>query len=517
MRQIVESIFKSIIDGRSRISLLAGMILLFFSTPLLFSKPEIYKLQPASFSLGEPFILTVQGKDLVDAKLFLNSKAKVKVLDNSQSKKATYQIELPKTLGVGIAPLFVLNSKGLSDPILVAIDDLPIRQEREKPSRIPLSLFGEIDREEGTQVHFQIEKPQSLTFEVISRRLGELLDPHVSIYGPQGQLLKAIDDSAGLGGDSRFKVYFDRKGQYSAVIRDSAFSVPKKNRFHFRIGQFPDQGTSRPLSTHGNFFGVGNYRWGSERYQYLQEPGALGSAFHATLKAQGMVVFEGCFERAGQVFEFPIPFKGLSQGERLQAFGFSRSLGSSAELLFELLDGNKKVIDRSDPKGGDEGELTYTSKGEKSFILRVTELTGRASSNHRFLIWAQRGVEDFELSFKERTISGKAGEWVEVEIECNRNKYKGAIDLSALIGVRKLEVKDHIIPKNKKNVRLKINIDPSMQQNQVYQISIHGRATSGVNTRGYKIAQTNRIYGDLLKLLPALPLELRDGIYLGIR
>lgn len=509
-----------------RLSLPGGLLLiaLVLAGASASARPRIDHLTPGFLRTGRAVTIEVRGDKLRGATLFVREDVEVETLENDRDDRARFRVTTPESSGVGITPIWLLTAEGLSDPHLVFVDDLPPVEGGPSGSTATFAQTGRVKTMAGVKIPLRVESPGALTIEVVARRLGSLLDPYLELRDEQGHLVLSRDDADGRAGDPAIRHEFREAGRYTLWIRDSTFQEFTKRPgepFHLRVGDFPLEMEGRPLRATPELLEAGRVSWPVGRFGWLQAPGATGTGIFPVDRGDPVALagpgvrIEGRFTMSPG-FTCDVPFEEIGKNERLVVEGLTRSLGSAAELRLRILDPDSKQLAASDPKQADEGRLVVTGGKGRPARLEVLELTGRRGDDRAFLLEVQRGLPDFTASISRVAYHGTPGQDVKIEVNLERGKYEGPVALQAFAGEQELEVSDVTFEKKAKKGTVKVRLPADWKAGTVHPLTLLARATEGPDTRGRVRVSTHPAHGELLKLLPALPLPLRNVIFVGV-
>ena len=122
------------------------------------------------------------------------------------------------------------SDRGRSQPFPVVVTSLPIAKESgdapgesadAQPVTLPAAISGRIgERNDVDTYRFAAKKGQVYAFEVVARRAGSTLDPVLRVLDPGGKILAEVDDTAGLGKDSRLEWTAPTDGNHRLQIAD---------------------------------------------------------------------------------------------------------------------------------------------------------------------------------------------------------------------------------------------------------------------------------------------------------
>ena len=137
----------------------------------------------------------------------------------------------------GVVPMTVMNGDLASNPVPMAVGDLPEMLESEPNNTpaeankvaLPIVVNGQIRKPGDEDVYaFEGKQGQEIVAEVHARRLDSALDSLLKLLGPDGELLAANDDfedrGAGLTthqADSLIRYTLPQEGTYHLVLSDT--------------------------------------------------------------------------------------------------------------------------------------------------------------------------------------------------------------------------------------------------------------------------------------------------------
>jgi hypothetical protein len=239
-----------------RLALLRSLVALLVLEAAAVASPVIQSARPRGARRGTTFTLTLSGTPLVPgSELVTTLPGAITRLAPPQDQKMPetelpFLVELRADAPVGLYPVRLKGADGISNVILVAVDDFPevevqkaeSRKERlaAGPVRVetPVVVNAALSDTERDVFRFRARAGQSLVFEVEARRLGSPLDPVLRVETSEGRELGSSDDALGLGGDSRVEVRFRADGEYRAVVHDSRFSAPEGSFYRLKVGSY---------------------------------------------------------------------------------------------------------------------------------------------------------------------------------------------------------------------------------------------------------------------------------------
>lgn len=184
--------------------------------------------------------------------LFTGFGAKVTIpMDASNGKdnaKLKVKIEIPATTPVGIYPVRLATTRGLSNLRLFCIDDLKqiseVDTNRNKSTPQPLPhpcvVTGKVEAESSDWYKITVKAGERLSFDVLGRRLGSDIDPQLTLYqAATGRELAHSNDAPGCQTDPRLNWTFKEAGDYLIEVKDVLNRGTADFWYRLRVGDFP--------------------------------------------------------------------------------------------------------------------------------------------------------------------------------------------------------------------------------------------------------------------------------------
>lgn len=250
-----------------RHSLAAMVCLLFAGAVLAQPKPPVlppnYPTLTTLASLGgkpgATVDVTLPGTNLTDAtQVWTSFNGKVTIPEGQKdATKLNAKIEIPATTPVGFHTLRVATKAGVSAARPFIVDDLPEVAEKDNNKKAapqvivaPCVVVGTATAEVGDFYKVPVKAGETLTFEVLARRIGSPCDPVILLYDANGkeQFGLYADDSPGLQGDARLTHTFTTAGEVIVEVRDTTYRGGADFAYRFRVGNFPGATTAFPLA-----------------------------------------------------------------------------------------------------------------------------------------------------------------------------------------------------------------------------------------------------------------------------
>lgn len=233
----------------------------------LSAQPVITELQPRGVQKGKPFTLTLAGRNLAEgARIRSTMPAAFTLLTpdqpalqdrpmSAEGRYATFLVEPASDLAVGVYPIRVVTSEGISNVQLFTVGAFPeFSEDESRPGALPntndstesaqllppgpLTLNGTLRGPERDIFRLRAKRGDTRVIEVEARRCGSAIDPLLEILDGTGRVIARSEDAPLLGLDARVEVAFPRDGDYHVVVRDSRFSTQAANFYRLKVGSY---------------------------------------------------------------------------------------------------------------------------------------------------------------------------------------------------------------------------------------------------------------------------------------
>jgi hypothetical protein len=241
---------------------------LMLSATALSAQPVITELQPRGAQKGKPFTLTLTGRNLDEgAKIRSTMPATFTLLApelppqlrggtmQGEGRYATFLVEPSADLAVGVYPLRVVTSEGISNVQLFTVGAFPeIPEDESQPGSLPntsdsmegaqplpatpFTLNGTLRGPERDMFRLSAKGGEKRVIEVEARRCGSAIDPLLEILDANGRVIARSEDEPLLALDARVEVSFPRDGDYYVVVRDARFSTQTANFYRLKVGSY---------------------------------------------------------------------------------------------------------------------------------------------------------------------------------------------------------------------------------------------------------------------------------------
>jgi hypothetical protein len=430
---------------------------------------------------GETLELTLTGTNLADpVGVLLSCPGKVSIpTDNkngTDAAKLRMKVELPADCPIGLHTLRVATKHGVSNFRPFVVDELPVVAEVEtnrtkdtaQAVPIPVVVTGRSDPEASDFFKVKVAAGQTVTFEVIARRIGSPLDPIVVLHDAKTkrELVDLYaDDTPGLQSDCRLTHTFKEAGEFLVEVRDTTYRGGADYFYRLRIGDFPGATTAYPVAiergktTSVGFAGPGTADIPAVSVKAPADPG-LAAVYVAPKRAGGasgwpvpvrlsdwpeiveqepnnepakankLPVPGGVsarFDKAGDIDHFAITCK---KGVKYAAAAMTYEINTPTEVLIRVLDAKGTEVGRSNP-ALPAARVEFTPVADGDYVLACEHLNYLGGPNEIYHLTVRPVTADFDIVLGLDRGEAPPGGGTAVMATVNRlNGYAGPVELS---------------------------------------------------------------------------------------
>jgi hypothetical protein len=447
--------------------------------------PQVEYAAPAVGQQGTEFSLRVVGAGLADAQeIMLYSPCVTSVaLTAASDNEASFQLRASADCPPGSHAFRVRTRKGLSELHTFRVTSLPVVIE-EEPNNAPseaqlvdanVTIAGVIESGDVDSFRITLRRGQRLAAEVEAIRLGStMLDTVLSVYGPNGKQIVAVDDTPLFRQDPFLTMLAPEDGQYIVQVRESNYGGDERSRYALHLGSFPRPAFVYPAGgPAGQSLRVrfGGDAMGAFEHE-VRLPDSAAASFGVFAEHQGLTAptpnpfrvspFDNVLEQepnddpagAGTaVSELPIAFNGvLQQAGDVDCFRFSAlqdavfqfetfasRIGSPMDSVIWIVDADGNRIVANDDDGSHDSRLVFAAPQTGQYVLGITDKRGEGGANFVYRIEASQpgsGIVAFlprpdRKSQERQTIVVPRGNRVMAILGVRRTGLEGDVQLSA--------------------------------------------------------------------------------------
>jgi hypothetical protein len=437
---------------------------------------------PASLGVkqGASVELTLAGTNLADpTAVLLGCPGKATIVEDKKLNPAAVRVkvEVPADAPVGLHTIRVATKQGVSNFRPFLVDDLPGVEETStnhtkdtaQDVPVPCSVSGRADAETFDFFKVKVAAGQTLTFEVLARRIGSPLDPIVVLHDAKTkrELVDLYaDDTPGLQSDCRLTHTFKEPGEILVEVRDTTYKGGADFVYRLRIGEFPGATTAYPLAVQRGqaakvgFAGPGTADLPAVSVKAPSDPAA--AAIHVVPKRSSgpsgwplpvlvtdepQIVEQEPNNDIAKATKLPVP-GGVSarflekgdldhfaiagkKGQKLTIEAMTYEVNSPAEVLIRVLDAKGAELAKSNPASVPP-KLDFTPPADGTFFVACEHLNYLFGPNEIYHLTVAPATPDFHvvLALDRYEAPAGGGTAVAVTSVARLNGYAGPVELS---------------------------------------------------------------------------------------
>jgi hypothetical protein len=390
--------------------------------------------------------------------------------------KLKVKVEIPADCPIGMHTIRVATKQGVSNFRPFIVDELAVIPEVEtnhtkdtaQAVTVPVVVTGRTDAETSDFFKVKVAAGQTLTFEVLARRIGSPLDPIIVLHDAKTkrELVDLYaDDTPGLQADCRLTHKFKDAGEVLVEVRDTTYRGGPDFFYRLRIGEFPGVTTAFPVAAQrGQTASIGfagpdaadipavsvkipsDPALAAVNVAPKRSAGVSGWPVPVHLsdwpelveqepnnepaKANKLPVPGGIsarFDKAGDVDNFAITCK---KGVKYAAAASTFEINSPCEVLIRVLDAKGAEIARSNPTTP-SARVEFTPAADGEYVVACEQLNFLSGPNEIYHLTVRPVTADFDIALIFDRGEAPAGGGTVVAATVNRlNGYTGPVELS---------------------------------------------------------------------------------------
>ena len=160
---------------------------------------------------------------------------------SSDPTKLVFDITTAKDAEVGVCGLRLATRDGLTNAVLLHVEDLPMKEKQ-----LPGCVWGTFREGTADKYTITVGAGERVSFECVAQRLGKDADPLLTIRDAAGRFVTERDNDPGFYFDFRFAHTFEKAGTYTLEVRDARLKASEHHHYILRVGKFPADRVAMP-------------------------------------------------------------------------------------------------------------------------------------------------------------------------------------------------------------------------------------------------------------------------------
>ena len=441
--------------------------------------PRITTVSVRGLRIGATTTIVIEGSDLAPGGHLLLPVpiTTERVLPGGTPQKITVEVTLSAQAPTGRVALRVANSRGISNPVYIGIDDLDEIAFGPEIGRLPAALNGHLTGADSLQTHFEGKKGQRIVVELEARRLGSNLDPILALLDPRKVQVAWSQGRTALQGDARLSAVLPADGTYTIDLHDALYRATGSGQFRLKVGELYYADLAYPLGAwrgaSAQFELVGNLPRESAlvllpaQTEVGDRPLALPALPGMTGVAPGVFVGTRPEFLAGSLPAGPLPVPvavngrllkphqedvfelGVQPGKKLHFAVLANRAGSALDGVLTIRNAKGAVLATSDdsPEGVDPVLDFTVPAGLDRVRVSLKDLSGRSGPMFVYRLAVTPADEpDFRLQMTDDRLMLAAGGVGIVRVHADRRGYDGPIKLALPSLPDSIQSQNAIIP-----------------------------------------------------------------------
>lgn len=399
--------------------------------PALAQEPVIQRIEASGLQPGQTASLTAHGSQLKGVTRIWSPFGLFTLKEGQDPNADTGLIftgQVPTETPLGSYVVRAVGPGGSSEGYFVAVDSQPSAaatpesEIRASPQVITAgtTVFGVINPVKSRYFQVNLTAGQSVSIEVIARRLSSDLDPLLTVTGPDGKEAAYADDVAGLEGDCHLTLKAARDGAYLIELRDVRYTGSPRHHFQLRVGQFDLPSATAGPAGHSGLLPASDV-------VMVAEPNDTKEA--ATAVAATTTAVRGGFEMPGDSDWLRIQADAPTP---LAVFAHTRDIGSAADVVLRLWGPTGGPIAEADDSGVLDAQLISNLPAAGEYWLEVRELSARGGSEWKYQLELVRAAGAVEVTAPADRIQVPRGGSAAMPLTVRRINYDGPLQIELL-------------------------------------------------------------------------------------
>ncbi len=465
--------------------------------------PAITNLPVRGLQTGTTTTLTIEGTGLLpEPRVVLSVPIASQVVrSGATANRVQIDVKLPADISPGLYALRVANAEGMSNPVVIDINDLVQVPFTPNVGNLPADLHGTLSGSATLSSSFSGKKGERIVVDVIARRWGAAFEPMLELLNSRKVSLAWSGGHAALSGDARLEVVLPADGSYTVALRDMLYRAGYPNQFCLRVGALQYADVVFPLGARRGIEAAFECL-GSDQAQPTRtklalpniggdlpaplpsRPGFIGPApailvgdvpeVMQAAQVQGKIqdvpvpaIIEGRLSQPGGEDRYRLPVK---PGMGLQFDVRANRSGSPLDGVLTIRNEDGAMLAESDDRADtvDPGLDFTVPQGVQALVIGLRDLQGRGGARFVYRISVVPiDHPDFSLAVFADRYHVPRGGTATLRVRASRVHYNGAIKLAVTDLPQGVVVSGDVIPAGASDTLLSLTAPGDLGPSQV--------------------------------------------------
>ena len=414
-------------------AIIAGLVSLFSATLLQAYSPELGTILPRGGQRGKDVKINLYGKRMIEPQelIFYKPGIVVKSLTKVKDTHVKAVLTIAPDAPLGEHPVRLRCKGGVTYMRTFWIGQFPSVKEVEpnndyaKPQVVGFNstVHGAAGIEDADYYQVSAKKGQRISAEVEGMRLGAVFfDPYIAILDSRRFEMATSDDAPLLKQDAFVSVVAPEDGNYTVLVRESAYEGSKNCRYRLHIGGFTRPAAvyppganpgvaatfkmigdpagdydiqATPVGKEGTAHGLFAHRDGQSApspnpvivsalpFANEKEPNNESKKSTPEAPLNAPCAFHGIISKTGDVDWFKFHAK---KGQNLRLRVRGRSLRSPLDSVLILRDAKGKQLGRNDDQGSLDSILDFKPAADGDYFVNVRDHLGKGGPGYTYRV-----------------------------------------------------------------------------------------------------------------------------------
>ena len=223
------------------------------------SPPTISGVSLRGLQIGRETTVTFSGTSLASNPRLYAPFRFDQTVRKAADGSVTFVIQVESDTDANIYPIRVVTDSGISNPILLSVDELPEQTISNHADSLPVALTGELSGQTIHRVEVDLKAHQTISVDVQGQRLGSKIRPVLRAYDPTGRQVRWGKPTRLLHSDAHVRFTAEQTGRYGIELHDQLYKGPTPGFFRMKIADCPPPRFSYPVGFRDPKVSIGHW------------------------------------------------------------------------------------------------------------------------------------------------------------------------------------------------------------------------------------------------------------------